>query len=291
MERSTKAATVTATTELGEFTAIAAAYTVDRVGDQIIPGAFAKTIAHWQASGKRVPLHWDHQGEAHNVIGSLDPANMKEVDAGLQVSGRVDLENSETAREAWRSMKNGSMSLSFGYLVTQATKRKSDGINELREIDLFEVSIVPAPANPDTRILSMKSAAEQREEAARVEREVEQIQIPDVPAAPPAPEEPEIDLAHELQEVKSQLAETRELLEDLRKKADETDKEPQARSVDPLRKQAEAVALEFASDGQSLRRPPKTVEQKPPEPSLSLRELKQRTRDEMLGVLSGGTIE
>ena len=31
-------------------------------------------------------------------------------------------------------------------------------MQELRELDLFEISIVPAPANADTRILSYKSA-------------------------------------------------------------------------------------------------------------------------------------
>jgi hypothetical protein len=46
--------------------------------------------------------------------------------------------------------------LSFGYMVTDSFKRP-DGIEELREIDLFEVSLTPAPANPDTRILSFKS--------------------------------------------------------------------------------------------------------------------------------------
>ena len=31
-------------------------------------------------------------------------------------------------------------------------------MQELRELDLFEISLVPAPANADTRILSYKSA-------------------------------------------------------------------------------------------------------------------------------------
>lgn len=50
MQNLTKAATVTATDE-GEFTAIAAAWSVDRVRDQIVRGAFAATIKRWRASG------------------------------------------------------------------------------------------------------------------------------------------------------------------------------------------------------------------------------------------------
>ena len=47
-------------------------------------------------------------------------------------------------------------SLSFGYVVT-ADAERGDGIRELRGIDLFETSVVPHPANPDTRIVEMKS--------------------------------------------------------------------------------------------------------------------------------------
>ena len=63
------------------------------------------------------------------------------------------------AREAWRSMKANRVQLSFGYLATQSHKR-ADGVIELTEIDLFEVSIVGAPANVDTRILSVKAAGD-----------------------------------------------------------------------------------------------------------------------------------
>jgi hypothetical protein len=54
-------------------------------------------------------------------------------------------------------MKNDAVSLSFGYVTLKTRKR--GGINDLLELDLFEVSIVPHPANPDTRVLSMKTAA------------------------------------------------------------------------------------------------------------------------------------
>lgn len=154
-----KAAT-TATTDRGEFTAIAAAYSVDRVKDRIIPGAFKNTIDRWRQSGKQIPLHWNHEGDPKSIIGSVDPASMRETDSGLYVEGKLDLADSEIAREAWRSMKNGSMSLSFGYVVDKARKA-TGGITELLQIDLFEVSIVPAPANADTRVLSIKSLVDE----------------------------------------------------------------------------------------------------------------------------------
>ena len=153
-------AAVSEVMDLGEFTAIAAAYKIDRVKDRIVPGAFEKTIGQWRASGKRIPLHWDHRGDAANVIGSIVPAATREVEHGLYVEGKLDLQDSEVARQAWRSMKNNAVSLSFGYAALKTRKR--DGINDLLELDLFEVSIVPHPANPDTRVLSMKAAVAER---------------------------------------------------------------------------------------------------------------------------------
>jgi hypothetical protein len=41
-------------------------------------------------------------------------------------------------------------------MVTDERER-SDGIRELRGVDLFEVTLTPSPANPHTRVLSMKS--------------------------------------------------------------------------------------------------------------------------------------
>jgi HK97 family phage prohead protease len=105
-------------------------------------------------------LHWDHRGDAANVIGSIDPAGTRELDQGLYVEGTLDVKDSEVAREAWRSMKNDAVSLSFGYVALKTRRR--GGINDLLELDLFEVSIVPHPANPDTRVLSMKAAVAER---------------------------------------------------------------------------------------------------------------------------------
>jgi hypothetical protein len=89
-------------TELGEFAAIAATYDIDRVKDRIRHGAFAKTIGRWQASAKDLSLHWNHSGDAKNVIGYVDPFQMRELPGrGLLVKGKLDLDQNEVAREAW----------------------------------------------------------------------------------------------------------------------------------------------------------------------------------------------
>jgi HK97 family phage prohead protease len=75
--------------------------------DRIVPGAFRRTIARWRASGKKIPVHWNHGPDAKDVIGSIDPVTTREIPGeGLYVAGRLDLQGSHVAREAWRSMKN-----------------------------------------------------------------------------------------------------------------------------------------------------------------------------------------
>jgi HK97 family phage prohead protease len=145
------------TTDLGRFTAVAAVFgNVDRDGDRIIKGAFRDTIQAWQRTGRRVPLHWNHSPDPGDIVGSVEPSSMVETDQGLVVAGQLDLDDNERARKAWRAAKTGSIGLSFGYLVTKSRKG-SDGANELVAVDLFEISMTPAPANPQTRILEMKS--------------------------------------------------------------------------------------------------------------------------------------
>jgi HK97 family phage prohead protease len=193
----------------GEFAAIAATYDVDRVKDRIRHGAFEQTIARWQASGNRLPLHWDHRGEARNVIGSIDPASMREIAGlGLFVKGKLDLDDSEVAREAWRSMKDSRVSLSFGYMVVR--DRKRGDIRDLHELDLFEISIVPSPANPQTRILEMKSTAqvEQRElRALRRRCDVVELEVAIGWHPIPAPPEPKAKAVPTLAELRRQAAE------------------------------------------------------------------------------------
>ena len=176
LEHKAAEASTRTTSDLGEFAAIAATYDVDRVNDRIRFGAFANTIARWQQSGKRVPLHWDHRGEASNVIGSVDPATMEEkAGLGLYVEGKLDLDDSQVAREAWRSMRDDRVSLSFGYLTVNSHQRED--ITDLLELDLYEISIVPSPANPQTRILETKSVAAVKREQRDLRRRSDKVAL------------------------------------------------------------------------------------------------------------------
>jgi HK97 family phage prohead protease len=142
----------------GKFSALAAAYTLDRQNERIVRGAFRDTISRWQGSGKDLPLAWDHSREADGIIGSIDPNTMRETDQGLYVEGQLDIEDSELAREAWRSVKANRIGLSFGYLV-EDERVGADGVKELTELDVYEITLTSTPANADARVLSTKSVA------------------------------------------------------------------------------------------------------------------------------------
>lgn len=145
-------ATATPTIDLGEFEALVATWDRDREGDVIAPGAFAKSIADWQSVGRLVLLHWSHL--ADDIVGHVDPASMHETADGLEVAGRVDLDT-DRGRSVWRLVKASTVGFSFGYLPTKTRQR--DATRELLELDIYEVSITPAPMNNRTRVISTKS--------------------------------------------------------------------------------------------------------------------------------------
>ena len=81
------------------------------------------------------------------MIGGIDPAMMRDTEAGLYVEGSVDILDSDIARQAWRSVKKGRIGMSLGFL-TLDDRVGADGVKELLEIDLFEITLTPTPANP-----------------------------------------------------------------------------------------------------------------------------------------------
>jgi hypothetical protein len=81
-------------------------------------------------------VHWNHSPVPKDIIGSIDPASMRETDDGLFVRASSTFSQVQ-AREVWPLVKANVMSLSFRYLATDTFKR-GDGVQELPELDLFE---------------------------------------------------------------------------------------------------------------------------------------------------------
>lgn len=114
---------------------------VDRGGDVVRPGAFRRALER----GASVPLLWQHRSGA--VVGEIE--YLSEDRRGLRVIGRLG--RGESARRAARLLVAGELDgLSFGYRVREA--REAEGVRELVELDLVEVSLVEQPMQPGARI-------------------------------------------------------------------------------------------------------------------------------------------
>jgi len=154
----------------GQFTAYASVFgNKDSYGDVVVPGAFANTLAEWEAKDAVIPLLFGHRMDDPDFnIGHLLDA--KEDEHGLLVKGEFDLENPKAA-QTYRLVKTGRINqLSFAYDVIEGAWVKKDGeeFYELRELALFEVSIVPIGANQETEVLAVKLAREVAGKAGRV---------------------------------------------------------------------------------------------------------------------------
>lgn len=254
-------AAATATDE-GTFEAVISTATPDREGDIVRPAAMAAAFGKWAALGKLMPLAWVHANGTgtEDVIGHVEPATVRVQNDEVIVKGWVNQEL-ERGKEAWRLIKGGTVSFSFGYLIPEGgATRRTGGRLDIKAIDVYEVSVVPiAPANNETRVLSFKSLEERDQ------------------------------VLTELHEVKARLAEAEAQIEGLKEKnADVTDKEPKARSVDPLSKRARELAVDVRSGGLTAPPPQKKDAPEPkPTPEFDPAALRKRTRDLMVQTLSG----
>jgi len=138
-------------TETGRVKGYASVFgNVDLGGERVLPGAFTKSLQ----GGKPVRMLWQH--DRKEVIGGWDV--VREDAKGLWVEGTFNMDV-QRGREAHALMKAGQIDgLSIGYRVSrEAVSKNSDGALDLKEVDLFEVSVVTMPMNELTRA-GLKSA-------------------------------------------------------------------------------------------------------------------------------------
>jgi HK97 family phage prohead protease len=148
--------------EAGEFSALVSVFgNIDTYGDVVMPGAFERTLKEWSASGYPIPVYWGHNlSDPDYNIGQVVEA--AETDRGLQVRARLDLDTPK-GQQVHRLLKGGRVKeFSFGYSVRDAGWGEKDGqdVYELRDLSLFEVSVVPVGANPETELQTVKSLGE-----------------------------------------------------------------------------------------------------------------------------------
>jgi len=122
---------------------------IDSYGDVIEKGAFQKTISE---RGDRIKFCFQH--DIYNAVGKI--LELREDDYGLWV--RVEMSAAE--QDLSTKIKEGIYNeLSIGYRTIEAARetRNGEDVLLLKEIMLYEVSIVSIAANPLAVITGMKS--------------------------------------------------------------------------------------------------------------------------------------
>lgn len=126
----------------------------DHYRDVVEPGAFAASLKRWADRGRLPALLWQH--DSSRPIGVYEA--MAEDEHGLHVRGRLLIDDVALAREAWALLKVGAVNgLSIGFNAVRE-ERDNDRVNHIREIDLWEVSLVTFPANEAARVTDVKRA-------------------------------------------------------------------------------------------------------------------------------------
>ena len=129
----------------------------DQQGDVVQPGAFDRTLKEWAGKGKLPPMLWQHQ--ENEPIGGY--TSMHTDATGLFVNGKILLDAGPTEVRAYQHLKAGNVQgLSIGYtMFPNGTEYdKANDAYLLKDINLWELSVVTFPANTEALVETVKSA-------------------------------------------------------------------------------------------------------------------------------------
>lgn len=124
----------------------------DLLDDVIEPGAFRDVARNLRG----IKMLWQH--DATQPIGVWE--DIRETDRGLFVRGRLILDV-HRAFEAWALLKARAVdALSIGFRIAEPDRDQEidpeSGARRIKRLDLWEVSIVTFPANPNARVQRVK---------------------------------------------------------------------------------------------------------------------------------------
>jgi HK97 family phage prohead protease len=126
---------------------------LDADGDVIEPGAFTKSLQMHQSSQTQPALLWMHN--PYQPVGRY--LDIREDARGLYVKGQLILESTQ-GRDAYALLKGGAINgLSIGYIPKNWELDKVQKTRRLKEVALWEVSLVTFPANTLARVMAVKS--------------------------------------------------------------------------------------------------------------------------------------
>lgn len=139
---------------------------LDSYREIVDPGAFTASLAEIQATGRSVPVLWQHRSD--QPIGGYDV--LREDGKGLYVEGTLDIDDDPLAKLAHTKLKRRRVTgLSIGFYVREDYYDRAEKVTHLKRLDLIECSLVTFPANPAAQVEGVKAGHRVREAFARSE--------------------------------------------------------------------------------------------------------------------------
>lgn len=137
--------------EFFRFEGFASAFgNIDLGGDVVVAGAFTASLQ------KRKPkLLWQHEME--DVLGVFEA--VAETTEGLKVTGKMPKADTLVSGRVIPQMKVGAVdSMSIGFSLEPDGFYMKDGIRYITKAELWEISLVTIPMNPQAMVTDMKRA-------------------------------------------------------------------------------------------------------------------------------------
>lgn len=129
----------------------------DQSGDTVIKGAFVNSLK--ERKPDQIKMLWQH--DPSYPIGVWE--EIKEDSKGLYVRGRL-LTSIQKAKETYELMKAGIIDgLSIGFRTVKALRDDQTGERQLKELDLWEISLVTFPMLTSATVTSVKGEWSKRD--------------------------------------------------------------------------------------------------------------------------------
>lgn len=147
----------------------------DSYGDVVREGAFSRTLEERWNGGKGIPLLWAHQMD--NLKSFIGTAEAEEDEKGLHFLASFDgTEEAQRVRELYKDGRLSKFSFAFD-VRDNGTVTLEDGTkaNELRDLELFEISCVCVPANDDAGVVDVKAGRRNSKSDADILRQIRSL--------------------------------------------------------------------------------------------------------------------
>lgn len=127
----------------------------DEYKDIVVEGAYKRTLANQHKAARPYLYTYLYQHDPNLIVGGIKEA--EEDSKGLLYQAQCNLET-QLGRETYSNAKMGVLyQSSIGYDVPPGGAEFKEGIRYLKEIRLWEISLVTFAANPEATVVSVKA--------------------------------------------------------------------------------------------------------------------------------------